>query len=503
MELRDYQHVAAQDALAFLQSGGEHRCYAAPTGSGKSVIELAVLQALPRALLVTPRLDIVAGMLQKRGIPTSQMSERVLADAGLEQRITTPVRLRNRLRDGRLDWQPEQLLLDEVHHANALTYQELRLLTRCPLLGWTASPYRGTPRSTAEFLAFWGEPVQILTVAEAAERGVLSFPSFRVCPLVDDDRISVSSTGDFVISSAAEAVQSRLEAVVELCRPLFDGRRWDRPTMLALPSVETASGCRRAFEGAGIRTSLVTGDTPQIERQRAFAAAVARERALIQIGVVSEGVDLPLRRLIDLLPTLSPVRWIQLLGRITRPVAAGEAAPEYWGCCRNLERHAYLLEGLVPLATLAQAQTAFGKPSSRAGVRVLGLEKLGRFKAVDLPLLGGVKGQMYCVQQVEQYQVRQWAILVHPAGSDPIVATRINGRAEDGSRYGRWQQQDRLPEIRDGFASVPAGSLSPKQERWWFSEAARYGLDPGAPVNRRSFAALPVLADLGLRLESL
>jgi hypothetical protein len=150
---------------------------------------------------------------------------------------------------------------------------------------------------------------------------------------------------------------------------------------------------------------------------------------------------------------------------------------------------------------VAQAQSAFGRPSARAGVRVLGLEGLGRFRAAELPLLGGVRGQMYCVQQVEGTQVRQWAVLVHPAAAEPVVATRLNARREGGTAYGRWQPHDVLPEINGGFASVPAGGLSPKQELWWRRSAARHGLDPRARVTRRSFAALPVLADLGLRLE--
>jgi hypothetical protein len=503
MELRGYQQLAVQDALAFLQADGERRCYAAPTGSGKSAIELAILDAFPRALLVTPRLEILAGMLQKKGISTAGLSGQALADTGLAHRLTTPIRLRNRMRDGRLDLQPELLLIDEIHHATALTYQELRLMASCPVLGWTASPYRGTPRSTAELRAFWGEPIWIITLAEAAARGVISVPSFRICPLVDDDQISVSSSREFVVSSASEAVGSRLEAVVELGRPLFDGQHWDRPTMLALPSVESASSCLHAFQAAGLSAALVTGDTPQVMRQQAFAATVARELALIQIGVVSEGVDLPLRRLIDLVPTLSPVRWIQLLGRITRPVPTGEAVPEYWGCCRNLERHAYLLEGLVPLPVLAQAQAAFGKPTSRSAVRVLGFEKLGRFQAVDLPLRGGIQGLMYCLQQVEGSQVRQWAILVHPAGLDPIVATRLNGRCDGPNQYGSWQLHEGLPEITDGFASIKAGELTTKQALWWRRSAARHGLDPDATINRRSFVALPVLADLGLQLHSL
>jgi hypothetical protein len=107
---------------------------------------------------------------------------------------------------------------------------------------------------------------------------------------------------------------------------------------------------------------------------------------------------------------------------------------------------------------------------------------------------------MYCVQQVDGTQVRQWAVLVHPAAPDPLVATRLNGRRQEGTDYGRWQPHDGLPEFTDGFASVQAGELTPRQEQWWRSAAARHGLNPHARVNRRSFAALPVLADLGLRL---
>src|SRR4051794_40210391 len=134
MELRDYQHMAVQDAIAFLTAGGERRCFAAPTGAGKSVIELAVLDAFPRALLVTPRLEILSDLLAKKGVNTIGLSEQALADAGLAHRITTPLRLRNRMRDGQLDFQPQQLLIDEVHHVSALSYQELRLMAGCPVL---------------------------------------------------------------------------------------------------------------------------------------------------------------------------------------------------------------------------------------------------------------------------------------------------------------------------------------------------------------------------------
>ena len=119
---------------------------------------------------------------------------------------------------------------------------------------------------------------------------------------------------------------------------------------------------------------LVVGGTPGEQRRAAFAATAARRAALVQVSVVSEGVDLPgLRRLVDCRPTLSPVYWLQCLGRIRRPVPSGEPPPEYICTNRNLSRHCYLLEGMLPLAAVREAQGAFETPSRRMGIRVVGL----------------------------------------------------------------------------------------------------------------------------------
>jgi hypothetical protein len=97
--------------------------------------------------------------------------------------------------------------------------------------------------------------------------------------------------------------------------------------------------------------------------------------------------------------------------------------------------------------------------------------------------------------------VVEYAVLLHPAWATPLVATRRNGRNGDGTRaYGRWERLDELPAITDGFASLPAAEPSDRQRAWWRRDAARRGLDPTAPVNRRNFVALPVLKDLGARM---
>jgi hypothetical protein len=496
---RPYQTLAVDHAAEFLLAAnpGQRQGYAAPTGTGKSVIELLLQERFPDAWILTPRLEIVAGMLDKLGCGVGD-SEASIVRVGMERRITTPVRMRNLLLGGRMS-APGKLIIDESHHDLCATHQDIHLLTGlAPAVGFTATPYRGTPAGTAAFRQVWGEPLWILTYPEAVQMGVLAFPSIRVEPLVDDDEIEISN-GELVVSQIEAATLCKLDYVIDLCRPMRTrcGNAWDMPTMFAVPSVELAYTVGRELMRADLPALYVTGESTHAARQAAFDACIGRQAALVQVNVVSEGVDLPIRRLVDLSPTLSPVKWLQQLGRIMRP---GDVAPEYICCNRNLLRHAYLLEGCLPNGKLAEAQQAFPEPAKRLGMRVVGLEGLGRFKAVELPLASGVVASCYALSTVEGAVVTQYFAIVHPGREEPIWARKTNLRDGEDTKYGRWARCEAPTDVR-GFASVTPSELSDKQAAWWKRAARHFGLDPDAKVTRKSFQALPVLADLKVRLR--
>jgi superfamily II DNA or RNA helicase len=500
-----YQTLAAEHAASFLLaakpgSSSPRLLLASPTGTGKSVMELLIQQLVPGSWIVTPRVEIAAGLLDKLGTDVSELPEARVIEAAWSRRITTPIRLRNELLAGRCE-PPAALILDEGHHDLAETYQQLHLLCGMPpAVALTATPYRGTPKGTAKLREVWGEPIWVMTYPEAVERGVLSAPSCRVVPLLDDDEISVVS-GEFVAESVSTATLSRIDAIAELAVPFFVNNRWDRPTMFSVPGSDAAVALARALASLRIAATVVTGDTGYRERCDAFQACLRGTAALVQIRVVSEGVDLPVRRLVDAAPVISPVAFLQQLGRITRPVQPGEPAPEYIGTNRNLLRHAYLLGGILPAAVFSEAQTLFGGPGKRAGLRVVGLEALGRLKAAELPLADGSTGLMYAVSSIKDTAVLEYAALVHPLSQEPIWATRSHGTNPDGSRrYGRWRRCE-APNGLDGFASLNPAPMSEKQTEWWKRDAARFGLDPTAKVTRKSFAALPVLAELRTKLQ--
>lgn len=497
LSLRPYQEEAVRDAIAFITGGGTRKCYVSPTGTGKSVIESEVLRRLEQlghnALLITPRLEIVQGILHKKGVRTDGYSDQKIADVGLSHHVTTPIRARNRLNANDLGFWPDTLIFDEVHHSTAFTWQELSILAGRQQLGYTATPYRGTPKGTKDFLDYWGAPHWILSLVEASRQGYLAFPDIRFVPLVDDDSISVSN-GEFTIR-ASDKLGSRFRELGELLRAAES-----RPTLVTVPNRASAGECLTAFRGLGIDADVVIGTTSRKVRDDVFRRTVAGQTILIAVNVVSEGVDLPLRRLVDISPTMSPVVFVQRIGRIMRPTSE---IPEVWMCCRNLERHAYLLEGCLPMEKVSAAQSAFGGPSKRASVRVVGLEGLGKFRPVPIPYADGVVGSLYSLRIIDSdRKVREFVLLLHPSRSTPLIATRVNGADSSGARqYGKWSRIDALPDFSCGTpGSMPSGDCTPAMSDWWKKSAKYHGLDPDVKVNRKQFQALPVLANLRERV---
>jgi len=229
--------------------------------------------------------------------------------------------------------------------------------------------------------------------------------------------------------------------------------------------------------------------------------------------VISEGCDFPwLRRLIDARPQASPVSWVQQIGRIMRP---GERRPEYLCLCRNLERHAWLMQGGVPRAKIAEAQQAFEKPSKRQDSRSIGLESLRRFKRIDIPLLGGIVGSAYALYSLDSDTgiKTEWLTILDPCSDAAIYATRSVAppdTAQPGKRkrrsnscYGKWQLTEAPGDGFVGYAtSSQRGALSEKQAAWWTRSAATHGLEPRAAseLTRRQFQVLPVLSDCKVRV---
>lgn len=507
--LRPYQARAFNRVLDWVGEAqpGARLCLAAPTGTGKGTLQLALLRALRAggldALLLSPSLEVLRGVVERCGGEPAE-TEDALAEQARVCYATTPTRLRNAVLAG-TSGMPDVILYDEVHHAVEANEVSGTLFAVAPdalWIGFTATPYRGTPEGTRQLRQEWGDPEPILTLHEAVTGGFASLPRCRVVPLLDDDEVTVQG-GEFVTKAATKLAATRVDALAALVRD--EQAANPLPTVVAVPSTEVCGLLVEALDRVGVDASMIVQHTRQRDRARALERCRAGETVIVQIRVISEGVDLPwLRRLIDARPTLSPVSWIQQLGRIMRPGGVSD----YVCTCRNLERHAYLLGSVLPRAAVREAQQAFGGPSKRAGLRSMGLEALKKFKSIPLPLAGGVMGSMYSLSAPTEDGYTELVALLDPQAEKPIVATkRVSFAVTEGADpdWGKWRM---LPDLPDGIVGYGTQQrhdrLSDKQKAWWKKAAHHYGLDPqaGDSLKRRQFPALPILKELGLKIGS-
>ena len=476
VELRDYQETEVDAAVEFaLNSPGRRRLASAPCGTGKGTIQLEIQRKLTTLSLdtwiLTPSLEVIRGLLERQGLDYS-------IKAAEQQKITTTTRFTNRLLSGEY-FSPDVVIADECHHNIEEGVVTGTIAKTCPdmtWLGYTATPYRGTPLGTHRLHEFWGNPVEILNLGRAAKRRFLSLPLFEIKPVFDDDQIKVVG-GEFQAKSASKA----FGACAETLARAIDKRGLDRPTAVSVPTSDAAQMLCNALKMPAI---WIHAKTPQNERGEAYEMARRCEAALISIRVISEGVDMPwLARLWDARPTMSAVAWMQQLGRIMRPK---EERPEYICVCRNLERHSYLVHDVMPRSTSIKAQLAFDAPTRRGLVRAIGLKGLGRYKQIRVPLDGGGFASMQCIFTMsERAEKRLYISASVPWLAEPFVATRV--------KPGKWHRC-KMPVDLVGYQTERTYPLTVKQNQWWQRSAKRCGLDPDAEIDARQFQLLPALA---------
>lgn len=483
-----------------------------PTGSGKSYMEAELLKLFggTGTTLIVPSIEIAEGIAKKIVDVQEDLSESDVRRITESLGIYTVVRFKNLLMQDKIAEIPKILLFDEAHHTEAKTYETIwEACGKPPRIGFTATDYRGTPEGTKELKASWGEPYIVLSLKEAVALKIIAIPSFTVWPLLDDDEIAIVN-GEFHVKTVDGMVKDKMGDLIDRVAPWFDGSLWDRPTMITFSSIAQVQYAEAVCKLRGLPVSVVVGGTS--DRNTHFLAVVERRTLLLQVKVVGEGVDLPIRRLVDVAPTMSPVAWMQLVGRITRPT---DVQPEYIACCHNLTRHAYLWHGLIPAESIKKAQQAWGddwKPNRRSLARALGLVGFGKFTVSEVPMIGGLKGAFYGLQTKDGRD--QWAVFVPPVHPTPLFFHKHNewdGTYSEFKKgdldlkrknivYGKWHRIQTLPEVT-GCISLPPNPLTPGQLEWWKAAAEGRGLDPEVKVNARQFQMLPVLANCGLKLK--
>lgn len=382
---RPYQTHAVAAVLDYFEQGGAgHPLIAMPTGTGKSIViaELIrhVLTTWPesRVVMLTHVKELIQQNLDKllKIWPSAPVG---VYSAGLNSYHTeAPIlfcgiqSVWNKAKALASHDRPvELILIDEAHRIplhQTGTYRKFiaDLVLMNPdlrLIGLTATPYRYVP-ATKTMSGGYQSLIQgedrLLTdlVYDLSSKNLAGLIHqdylaalwpLRTDYQVETDDLTVRN-GDFAEEALAdrmgedEVISSILDEAIQRARQ--DRRRhW----LVFCASIAQAEAMTDGLRARGVCADLVTGTTPSLDRARRIRDfQTGTLTALVSVETLTTGFDAPITDcLIMARPTLSPILYVQVMGRGMRPtpekIAIGEDGRKR-GClvldfCGNVERH--------------------------------------------------------------------------------------------------------------------------------------------------------------------
>lgn len=271
--LRDYQEAAVQAVRRAYADGGRSICLVSPTGSGKTRmgVEFAT-RHLARGgtgvLWLAHRVELVqqaAERLQKEGIErVGVIAAGVAPDPGALVQVASTQTL---LARGALP-SASLVVLDEAHHYVAAQWGDLaKQYAGVTRLGLTATPERGD-----------GKPLGDLfdrLVVGATAKNLTEWGFLVPCRIEAPARYNPKRLHE-------DPVEAYLRC---------------SPNGLALAFTRTVKGAtqmRSSFEAAGIAAGVVCATTKPDVRAGLLARFAAGDiRVLVNVGVLTEGTDIP------------------------------------------------------------------------------------------------------------------------------------------------------------------------------------------------------------------
>lgn len=380
--LHGYQERIVQEVDRLLDGDGAHPrgLISLPTGSGKTRVAVqALVQALVDGRLASPVLWIAQsdelceqavqswsevwraiGTTDELRIgrlwgPTNEVSE---ADAGHQVVVGGIDKLRYRVDSPAYNWlaQATCVVIDEAHSAITPEYtQVLRWLgisaagrtmaTRAPLLGLTATPFRGVSREETERLVnrFGGRRLDRLDAPEGDYEAMYrELQAMGVLALVDGEELE---TGTFIDVATEASGDERTS--FDQRRDLTSARVFDRiandvarnrlllksiserpadwPILLFAVSTQHAHTMAALLTLQDISAAAIDYRTePEIRRRYIDRFRRGDLRVLANFNVLAQGFDAPAVRAIYVTrPTFSPNNYQQMIGRGLRGPANG------------------------------------------------------------------------------------------------------------------------------------------------------------------------------------
>ncbi len=253
--------------------------------------------------------------------------------------VSAAMLLRHRTKFLRLLADPRVfVILDEAHHAPAMTYRLLlkNLPAKRQLIGLTATPTRTEPTERPLLARLFGGRIMYQAEADALiERGILARPILvRVNAQIDVDRVigandieHLARAGDLSREALdrISKIEQRNQVIVD--HYLASAHRYGK-TLIFAGNVRHAALLADRLRASGVRAEYVAGRRYDKQDNRHILDRFRDPQGDIDVVTcvlkLSEGVDLPRTQTVILAsPTASEIRMRQMIGRALRGPAVG------------------------------------------------------------------------------------------------------------------------------------------------------------------------------------
>ena len=328
-----------------------------PTGTGKSFVALAFIERRPNNsfLYLAPSTHIFNQLKHHAGH----------TDVLLHTTMMTYQKLCLLHEDELGKLEPDYIILDEFHRCGADDWGSavdhlLALYVECFLIGFTATPVRyldkaGT-RDMSEEL-FHGSIASYYTLQDAINDKVLPVPHYVLGDILMNERVSSLETALTQVASYGRARTAGYSLLESLKRNMAEAQGIDEIFKCHMPNrfaklivfcrnLEHIAQCREDMHrwlgpGKKIRKYVCRSDEKAADIElNAFAGDNERNaiRLLYCVDMLNEGIHIKdVDGVVMLRPTISPIVYLQQIGRCLACSSDGSTSPVIFDLVNNYE----------------------------------------------------------------------------------------------------------------------------------------------------------------------
>ena len=315
-EPRPHQVKALDGIRSAIVSGSRRMMLDLPTGAGKTVVAAHIVSGARakgnRLVFCVPSLSLIGqtfSRFQENGIDPADMG--IIQADHPWTRPSAPVQIASAQTLARRERPITDLVvIDEAHVRHKIYETWMAEKPELPFIGLSATPWATGLGKLYDTL------IKPVTLADLIEQGYLS--PFRAYAPSHPDLSGVKiSHGDYQEDELGEAM-SKPTLVADVVSTWLEKGR-GRPTLCFAVNRNHAAKLAYEFNKAGVRVAYVDAFTTREEREeigRRFAALEIE--VVVNIGVLTTGVDWDVRCLILARPTKSEMLYVQIVGRALR-----------------------------------------------------------------------------------------------------------------------------------------------------------------------------------------